>query len=148
MMASTLSKQSALARERERDAFRLRADGLTYEQIAVRLGYARANGAHRACMRAYRRLNAQVPIENDHRRTATARLICEAANTMAPRVGTGRLTDSDAAKALRRRLAYLTARLRVPGLTNRLLEHRDHAATARALAWWDELQQLRKEARQ
>ncbi|NUQ71899.1 MAG: hypothetical protein HUU17_13920 [Chthonomonadales bacterium] len=67
---------------------------------------------------------------------------------MAPRVGTGRLTDSDAAKALRRRLAYLTARLRVPGLTNRLLEHRDHAATARALAWWDELQQLRKEARQ
>lgn len=74
-MASTLSKQSALARERERDAFRLRADGLTYEQIAVRLGYARANGAHRACMRAYRRLNAEVNEEAEvHRRLDLERL--------------------------------------------------------------------------
>lgn len=36
----------------------------------------------------------------------------------------------------------------VVGKLARQREDRDHAATARALAWWDELQQLRKEARQ
>ena len=44
--------QQVVQRDRRAHALRLRAEGLTYEEIATRVGYAGPSGAYKAVMRA------------------------------------------------------------------------------------------------